>query len=135
MKENHPVIIVDNNQSDRVLIQEVFKDIGCNKEIIQFENGFEFITFLSGIPRNEYPSMVLLDLNIPQMDGMQLLRELKSNTRFRHIPVVVYTSRNIIHNRTHAFQQGANCFITKPEDPGEVTDLMESIAMLWCLYN
>ncbi|HUR11501.1 MAG TPA: response regulator [Flavitalea sp.] len=132
MKQNHPVIVIDDDEDDRFLIREGLQKAGCNKEIIQFENGREFLRFLQGIPKNEHPSIIMLDLNMPVMDGKEVLKELKGNARFRQIPVIIYSTSNISMDREYAITNGANCYISKPGTFDELVDIMKSISMLWC---
>lgn len=133
MYDNHPIIIIDNDQDERSLVVEGFKTAGCSKEVIEFENGNVFLQFLNGIPKNEFPSMVMVDLDLPEMGGREILKEVKANPRFKHIPVIVYSASGSTEDRYTAFSQGANCFFIKPKKLEKISELLGSVVMLWCL--
>lgn len=133
MRDNHPIIIIDDDEVERTLVIEGFKNAGCSKEVIQFENGMVFLQFLNGIPRNEFPSIVMVDLDMPLMDGKEVLKEIKANPRFKHIPVIVFSASGSSEDRMVAFTNGANCFITKPSNNNKIVELLGSVAVLWCL--
>ena len=133
MYDNHPIIIIDNLQNERLLVVEGFKAAGCSKEVIEFESGNVFLQFLNGIPKNEFPSMVMVNLDLPEAGGREILKEVKANPRFKHIPVIVYSSSGSIEDRHTAFSHGANCFFIKPNSLDKISELLGSVTMLWCL--
>jgi CheY-like chemotaxis protein len=79
----------------------------------------------------EYPSLILLDLNMPGMLGMQALKEIKSNPHYNHIPTIVLTTSTLATDRSTSYSLGANCFLSKPPSYTELVNLTNSIAKLW----
>jgi|SRR5688572_25633219 len=134
MYDNHPIVIIDDQHEYRTMVAKGFKSAGCSKEVIQFENGLIFLQFLSGIPRNEFPSIVMLNLDIPIKEDLNVLKEIKANPRFKHIPVIVYSDSPTIQFRGAAFSNGANCYLIKPNGLEHIVEILSSVALLWCLH-
>ncbi|HSB94405.1 MAG TPA: response regulator [Flavitalea sp.] len=130
---SHPIILVDDDEDDRYIFQEGFVKAGCKNDFIQFEGGNKLLDHLKLIHREEYPSLVLLDLNMPILDGREVLRAIKNSEAWNHIPVVVFTTSMLDNDRKTCYQLGANCFISKPSGYREVLEVTRSIALLWCL--
>lgn len=133
MAEKHPIVLVDDDEDDRYIFQEAFLQTGCKNPFVQFENGTLLLNYLETVDPGEYPSLILLDLNMPVMDGREVLKTVKANPQWRHIPVIVFTTSRLGKDRKTAYDLGANCFISKPSGYQEVLDISKSIAMLWCL--
>lgn len=133
MAEKHPIVLVDDDEDDRYIFQEAFLQTGCKNSFVQFENGTLLLKYLETADPDEYPSLILLDLNMPVMDGREVLKTVKANPQWRHIPVIVFTTSRLGKDRKTAYDLGANCFISKPSGYQEVLDISKSIAMLWCL--
>jgi len=129
----HPIILVDDDEDDRYIFQEGFVQAGCKNQFIQFEAGNKLLEHLTVVPTEEYPSLVLLDLNMPILDGRDVLRAIKESSSWNHIPVVVFTTSRQENDRKSCYELGANCFISKPSGYQEVLDVTRSIALLWCL--
>jgi CheY-like chemotaxis protein len=129
----HPIILVDDDEDDRYIFQEGFVQAGCKNQFIQFEGGNKFLDHLKSIPREQYPSLVLLDLNMPILDGRDVLRAIKDSSSWNHIPVVVFTTSKLDNDRKTCYELGANCFISKPSGYQDVLEVTRSIALLWCL--
>lgn len=130
---SHPIILVDDDEDDRYIFQEGFVQAGCKNEFIQFEAGDKLLEHLKTVPTEEYPSLVLLDLNMPVLDGRDILRAIKDSSSWNHIPVVIFTTSRQQNDRKSCYELGANCFISKPSGYHEVLDVTRSIALLWCL--
>lgn len=130
---SHPILLVDDDEDDRYIFQEGFVQAGCKNEFIQFESGNKFLDYLKTISREAFPSMVLLDLNMPIVDGREVLRAVKQSSDWNHIPVVVFTTSKLDSDRKTCYELGANCFITKPSGYQEVLEVTKSITLLWCL--
>ena len=93
MRNGSPILIVEDNETDILCLKEAFEKNDIGKEIITASNGEEALAYLkndSSTPR--LPNLILLDLNMPIMNGFEFLRAIKSDTRLKAIPVVVFTS-------------------------------------------
>lgn len=112
-----PVILVcDDDPDDQVLIKEAFLEAGIQADFRFTNDGMELIDYLENcIGSREYPcpKIVLLDLNMPRMNGKQALKWIKSHSEFRAIPVVIYTTSNEKNDVSQCYRLGANTFMTK----------------------
>lgn len=125
------VYIVDDDPDDRQIILDAFLENNTQMDYVFIENGDELIGTLSTCAETDYPSLILLDLNMPGMLGMQALREIKENPRYTHIPTIVLTTSTLQSDRSSSYSLGANCFLSKPPSYTELVKLTNSIARLW----
>jgi CheY-like chemotaxis protein len=132
MKNNslNLVFIVDDDSDDRQIILDALLEINPDITYVFIESGADLIAKLYS-HEYEYPALVLLDLNMPGMLGLQALREIKSNKSFSHIPVVVLTTSTLHTDRKSAYEAGANCFVKKPDSYSKLVSLTASIIQLW----
>lgn len=109
------ILLVDDDIEDREIIRDALGDLGYDSVIHFEENGESALSFLeSAFQSGTLPSMVVLDLNMPRMNGTQTLRQLKTDERFKDIPVVIYsTSLNNIE-RDECLALGAHSYVIKP---------------------
>jgi two-component system, response regulator len=110
------ILIAEDDADDRLMIQEAFSESGVPHTLLFAQDGQELLAILAASLQNNepQPQLVLLDLNMPRKDGREALREIKSNTQLRHIPVVVLTTSKSPEDIRNAYALGANCYITKP---------------------
>jgi len=128
------VLLVEDNKGDIGLIEEVFDEAKIRNKLHVAEDGEEAILFLrgkgkfSGSPR---PDIIILDLNLPNKDGREVLREIKEDENLNNIPVVVLTTSNAEKDILRAYDLHANAYITKPLDFNEFMKVVESIESFW----
>jgi CheY-like chemotaxis protein len=125
------VYIVDDDPDDRQIILDAFLENNTQMDYVFIENGDELMRTLDSCADTDYPSLILLDLNMPGMLGMQALKEIKSNSRFNHIPTIVLTTSTLASDRSASYSLGANCFLSKPPSYTELVTLTNAIARLW----
>jgi CheY-like chemotaxis protein len=109
------ILLVDDDVEDRDIIKDALGDLGYDSVIHFEENGENALSFLeSAFVSGNLPNMVILDLNMPRMNGTQTLRRLKDDERFRNIPVIIYsTSLNSIE-KDECLALGAHSYVIKP---------------------
>jgi len=113
------VLLVEDNPGDVRLTQEALKDAKVRNNLSVVPDGVEALAFLrrSGpyraVPR---PDLILLDLNLPKVDGREVLEEIKADEAFQHIPVVILTSSQAERDIIESYQLRANAYVTKPVD-------------------
>src|SRR4051812_1049656 len=90
-----PIFIVDDDPDDRLMIKEAFLESDCDKEYVLIENGDVLLEQLSTSAEAGYPSLIMLDLNMPGKDGREALKEIKMNTSFHHIPTIVFSTSSL----------------------------------------
>ena len=108
------VLVVDDDADDRDLIRKVFHECHDALDIIELGDGAEVLKYLNSCTDAQLPSLILLDLNMPVMNGFEVLMEIKTNDRLHQIPVYVFTTSNQARDRVHSVRLGANGMITKP---------------------
>ncbi len=139
MKENSTplILIADDDEDDRMFTKEAF-DENFEKNEIRFVNdGVELLDYLRR--KNKYanpalsprPSIILLDLNMPKMDGREALREIKSDPKLRTIPVVILTTSKAEHDIVKTYDLGVNCFITKPVSFTAFLEVTRTLGHYW----
>jgi chemotaxis family two-component system response regulator Rcp1 len=113
------VLLVEDNEADVELTRDMFASTKSDIKMSVARDGIEAIDFLKRAGNNSelgYPTLILLDLNLPRKDGRQVLAVLKANDEFRRIPVVVLSSSDSEKDITNCYDLGANCYIVKPHD-------------------
>jgi CheY-like chemotaxis protein len=113
------IIMIEDDEGHARLIEKNIRRAGVNNEIIPFSNGTEALTYLLGQDRSGDTSsgrqlLILLDLNLPDMTGIDILEKLKSNPHTRRLPVVVLTTTDDNREIQRCYDLGANVYITKP---------------------
>jgi CheY-like chemotaxis protein len=125
------IFIVDDDPDDRQIILDAFLEHTNMLDYVFLEDGKELLDTLKSSEVNEYPSLIILDLNMPGMLGLQVLKEIRSNAKYSHIPIIVMTTSDLNTDRKHSYELGANCFLTKPKLYTELIKLTQSIATIW----
>lgn len=131
MSSKHPIVIVDDDADDRGLIKDAFRENNADREFALLESADMLLDFLKGAADTELPSLVLLDLNMPGKDGREALRDIKKDPKFKHIPVIVFSTSSLDKDRIISYELGANCFLTKPSSYQEMVYLTDAIVKLW----
>lgn len=132
---NVGIVLVDDDPEDRMLIREALAEAMVTNPLAEVEDGDELLRYLtrpspatSGL---EPGGLILLDLNLPGKDGLQVLRELKQHPRLRRIPVVVLTTSTATEDVEESYALGASSFISKPTAFGELVRLMRTLGDYW----
>jgi two-component system response regulator len=125
------IFIVDDDPDDRQIILDAFLEHTNMLDYVFLEDGKELLDTLKSSEAADYPSLIILDLNMPGMLGLQVLKEIRSNSRYSHIPIIVMTTSELNTDRKHSYELGANCCLTKPKLYTELIKLTQSIATIW----
>jgi len=109
------ILIADDDQEDRFLLDIAFKEIGSFEHIVMVENGVQVISHLNAIKDNSLlPALIVLDLNMPVLNGIDTLLQLKSDSRFKNIPVIIHSTSMYEVEKEKCMEIGAHDFIKKP---------------------
>lgn len=131
-----PILLVEDNPMDLDLTLRAFNRKKFSNVIQIARDGEEALAY---IPRWEagepQPAVILLDINLPKISGLEVLRQLKAHERFRRIPVVVLTSSREDRDLRTAYDLGVNSYIEKPVNFGKFMDVAEQIELYWCVLN
>ncbi len=129
------ILLVEDNPGDARLVQEALKESGSRNRLSVVQDGEEamhFLRRLNAFAEVERPDIILLDLNLPRMDGRQVLGEVKADPDLRSIPVIVLTTSSAESDIVRTYDLHANCFVTKPEDLDEYLQVIKTIEDFWC---
>jgi len=135
-QSNPPILLVEDNPVDIDLTLRAFARRKLANSVLVARDGEEALAW---IPRWEAgetkPAVILLDLNIPRIDGLTVLKALKTHPEFRDIPIVVLTTSKEDRDISKAYELGANSYIVKPVDFDNFMDVAQQIELYWCVYN
>ncbi|RFM29963.1 response regulator [Deminuibacter soli] len=122
------ILLADDDSDDRFIFDQVFEDLGYSRSALDFvENGIEVIQYLDAIPgTGNLPNLIILDHNMPKMNGMQTLSYLKTSDRYKHITVIIYSTYNDAVFMDQCTRLGAEATISKPSSYEEYTDMVKS---------
>ncbi len=142
MRDGHKIpitiVICDDDEDDRLLTEQALKDARISNELRFVDDGDELLDYLyqrgrfageTGLaPR---PGLILLDLNMPRMDGREALRRIKGDVTLHDIPVVILTTSNLDSDVIRSYRLGVNSFITKPVTFSGLVDAMNVLGRYW----
>ena len=132
------LVLVEDDDNDAELIARTLRKHNLANQIVRLKDGVEAMDFLfaqgSKAP-NSTPRVVLLDLKLPRVDGIEVLRRMKSDDRTKSIPVVMLTSSNQERDIKTAYELGVNSFVTKPIKFEEFAKVISEMGMYWLMLN
>ncbi len=139
----HPVeiLLVEDNPNDVELTLHALRKHNIANHIHVVRDGAEALEFIfgpdagAGRPIRNGPRVILLDLKLPKVDGLEVLRRVKGDHRTRAIPVVVLTSSREERDMVESYKLGANSYIVKPVDFQQFTDSVRQLGLYWLLLN
>lgn len=131
------IVIADDDADDRMLIEDAFRESRLANPLAFVEDGMELLDLLksrgkyANRPANERPSLILLDLNMPRMDGRSALTHIKSDPDLRRIPVVVLTTSKAEEDILRTYDLGVNSFISKPVTFDGLVEVVRTLGHYW----
>ena len=129
---NKPLLLVEDDQVDVMTIRRALKEIHVVNPIIHVENGEEALAYLRD-PAKEHPCIILLDLNMPIMNGLEFLSVAKQDPALRHFPVIVLTTSEEQQDKMNSFNLGVAGYMTKPVDYRQFVEVIRSIDLYWTI--
>jgi CheY-like chemotaxis protein len=139
--KNKVILIVEDNPRDEALTLRALKKNHIANDVVVVRDGVEALDYLFGKGRYEgrdtsiTPQVVMLDLKLPKVDGLQVLRELRANEDTRRLPVVVFTSSSEEEDMIKSYDLGANSYVRKPVDFEQFSEATRRLGMYWILLN
>jgi CheY-like chemotaxis protein len=133
---HHPILLIEDNPVDIDLTLRAFKLRKLVNPIIVARDGEEALTTMNNFfEQNNLPIVVLLDLKLPKIHGLDVLKEFKSNTDFKKIPIVILTTSADNTDVKTAYELGANSYIVKPVNFEKFIEVVEKIELYWNVIN
>ncbi len=140
MADLRPILLVEDNPRDLELTLAALAKCQLANEIVVARDGAEALDYLNG--RNAYadrqpgdPAVVLLDLKLPKVDGLEVLEQVKTNPMQRQIPVVMLTSSREERDLLRSYELGVNAFVVKPVDFNAFFEAIQDLGMFWAILN
>lgn len=132
MKKAH-ILIAEDDKDDRYLMKTALDEAGITQEVIFVENGVEAINHLQSAEESvlNFPILILLDLNMPKMDGREVLKRIKTNNDLRSIPVIVFSTTNDKEEVRRCYKLGANTYVVKPMSYDALVETLRHIRDYW----
>jgi two-component system, response regulator len=139
--ENRTILLVEDNPDDEALTLRAFRKSNIVNEVVVVRDGAEALDYLfaagkhSGRQVAELPAVVLLDLKLPKIDGMEVLRRLRADERTKLARVVILTSSREEQDVANGYEHGANSYICKPVNFEQFADAVREIGLYWLVMN
>jgi two-component system response regulator len=129
------ILLVEDRDDDVELTLRAFKKSGVGNEIVVARDGAAALDYLFAPERVTMPEVVLLDLNLPKVSGLEALRKMRADDRTKRVPVVVLTSSNEERDIISSYDLGANSFVRKPVDFSEFVKATQQLGLYWLVLN
>ncbi len=129
---NKPILLVEDDKVDTMTVIRALKEIHVTNPLVHLENGEEAVNYLRE-PASEKPCIILLDLNMPIMNGIEFLQVVKNDGQLKRIPVVVLTTSEEQQDKVNSFNMGVAGYMAKPVDYRQFVEVMRSIDAYWTI--
>lgn len=137
MTRSLTILLADDDPDDRLMAEEALRESRLSNPLDLVEDGEELLDYLrrqgkyADLDPKSLPGLILLDLNMPRKDGREALKEIKSDEKLKHIPIVVLTTSKAEEDIIRTYNLGVNSFITKPVTFESLVDLMRQLGKYW----
>ncbi len=130
MRDLQPVLLVEDDIVDAMTVKRAFKELAIPNQIIHKTNGEEAIAFLND-SQQPRPGIILLDLNMPRMNGIEFLESVKNKSEIKSIPIVVLTTSSEYIDRKYSFENHIAGYMVKPANYNDFVNMMKTISNYW----
>ena len=141
METRHLILLVEDNPDDEALTLRALRKNNVSNEIVVVRDGEEALDFLYARNRHaargkhEIPMLILLDLKLPKVDGLEVLRHVRAHADTRNTPVVILTTSDEDNDLVQSYTLGANSFVRKPVDFSNFMESVKQISIYWLMVN
>lgn len=134
------ILLVEDNPNDVELTKRALHKNKVLNEVVVAEDGVEALDYLFNTGAfegadNKLPTLILLDLKLPKVDGLEVLKEIRNNPRTKRLPVVILTSSKEDQDLIKSYDLGANSYIRKPVDFKQFTEAVQHLGLYWLVLN
>lgn len=141
IEDNRFILLVEDNTDDEELTLRALRKNNIHNRVVVARDGVEALEFLHGTGPHAgrdvslLPTMVLLDLNLPRLNGKEVLQRIRADRRTRTLPVIILTSSDEDRDRLDSYGEGCNSYVRKPVDFSEFVEAAGRIGLYWLLVN
>lgn len=141
MQSGHVILLVEDNKDDEALTIRALKKNNITNEVVVVRDGVEALDYLfargsfAGRDINQIPQVVLLDLNLPKIDGLAVLKELRKSVLTKLVPVVILTSSKEERDIVEGYSLGANSYVRKPVEFEKFVEAIRQLGLYWLILN
>jgi two-component system response regulator len=136
---DRPILLVEDNADDEELTLRALARSHVGNRVVVARDGAEALGYLLGTPEapalGPLPALVLLDLKLPKIDGLEVLQRLRAAPRTRRLPVVILTSSGEERDLIEAYDRGANSYVRKPVDFVQFVEAVKQLGLFWLVVN
>lgn len=132
MQNEKPILLVEDDEIDVMTVKRALKEIKVSNPVVVAGNGEEALEYLNNC-KYDKPYIILLDINMPRMNGIEFLRISKQESNIRKIPVIVLTTSKEEQDIVESYDLGVSGYMIKPVDYGQFVDTLRAIDMYWKL--
>jgi CheY-like chemotaxis protein len=134
------ILLAEDNKNDVELTLSALEEYNLANEVVVVRDGVEVLDYLFqrgqfATHANGIPAVILLDLKMPRMDGLEALRQVRAEPRFKHVPVVMITSSREEQDLVRSYELGVNAYVVKPVDFQKFVECIKQIGFFWALIN
>ncbi|MCE1189844.1 MAG: response regulator [Ignavibacteria bacterium] len=139
--DNKAIWLIEDNSDDIELTLRAFRKNNLQNEIIVFNDGATAMENIIAVADDDtsvntkFPALILLDLKLPKVDGLEILKVIRSNEKFKYIPVVILTSSLEETDLVRGYELGANSYIRKPVDFSKFIEAVQQLEVYWLILN
>ncbi len=127
-----PILVVEDDEVDVMTIRRAFQEIKVANPVVNMENGEAALAYL-GDPQSAQPCIILLDINMPVMNGIEFLGAVKRDDRLRSVPIIMLTTSAEEQDKARSFSLGVAGYMVKPVEYRKFVDMMQSIDRYWTI--
>lgn len=141
MIEERVILLVEDNRDDEALTLRALKKNNIKNDVVVAHDGVEALDYLFGTGSHAgrdltvMPQVILVDLKLPKVDGLEVLRRVRAHERTRLLPIVILTSSNEERDRINGYGLGANSYVRKPVDFAQFIEVVRQLGLYWLILN
>ncbi len=140
MKDIKPILLAEDSLADAEMAIDALREANLANPIVHVEDGVETMEYL--LREGRYadrelgdPSVLLLDIKMPRMDGLEVLQRIRSNDQLKHIPVVILSSSREVSDLAQSWNLGVNAYVVKPVDINQFFEAVKTLGRFWAVFN